>query len=57
MGGDDAHVVSPEGEPHVHHQPHVVTLALEPVTQRNHLLEGRADGPRPLKFEFMAPKI
>ena len=35
----------------------VVTLALEPVTQRNHLLEGRADGPRPLKFEFMAPKI
>ena len=33
-------------------------LALEPVTQRNHLLEGRAaDGPRALKFEFMAPKI
>ena len=35
----------------------VVTLALEPVTRRNHLLEGQADGPRPLKFEFMAPKI
>ena len=35
----------------------VVTLALEPVTQRNHLLEGGVDGPRPLKFEFMAPKI
>ena len=30
---------------------------LEPVTQLNHLLEGRADDPRPLKFEFMAPKI
>ena len=23
----------------------------------NHLLEGRADGPRPQKFEFMMPKI
>ena len=56
MGGD-AHAASPEGEPRVHHQPQVVTLALEPVTQRNHLLEGRVDGPRPLKFEFMAPKI
>ena len=43
--------------PREHRQPQVVTLALEPVTQRNHLLEGRADDPRPLKFEFMAPKI
>ena len=31
----------------------VVTLALEPVTQRNHLLEGRADGPRPLNIEMV----
>ena len=56
MGGD-AHAASPEGEPRVHHQPQVVNLALEPVTERNHLLEGRADGSRPLKFKFVAPKI
>ena len=36
----DAHAVSLEGKPRVHHRPQVVTLALEPVTQRNHLFRG-----------------